>query len=456
MDSTQFYLIISLTALLGGGIGALIVWRSGGTVRRKSQEFHLENEKLRERSTFAERSRDEMSQNQRAIAQSNELLRVELEKQKSDNRVLRERMAVEKEEQKSQQLKFSQEFELLSNRILEEKTQKFTEQNQVNLDALLKPFKEKIEAFQQKVEDTHEKSQLARRELHTKVKMLHEAHQHLSTEAQNLTAALKGDNKTQGNWGELILEKVLESSNLRKGEEYHAQYSATTDEGKRLQPDFVIDLPDGKHLIIDSKVALVNYNNYIDETLDEVVREQQLKLHIIAVKNHIRELNKKNYQDLKKLDSPDFVLMFMPIEASFALAVQQDKELFSYAWDRKVVIVSPSTLLATLRTIASLWKQERQNRNTEAIASHAASLYDKFVGFIDDLQKVEKHLSNGMNAYHDSMKKLSTGRGNLVRQVERLRELGVKSKKSINEDDVARTIENAAKQLPIDKDHLAT
>lgn len=445
MESSTAYLLIFIAALLGAVVSGLLVWWSGRAYRQRAQDSRVQIERLDERLSNLSTEKSLLDTRLTELDSDLDSERRARMQQESLNRGLQERLRQEQSERGELHSKMTKDFALLSNRILEENSKKFSLQNKEQMDAILQPLKERIDTFQKKVEDTHEKSQKARHELHTKVLMLHEAHQALSTEAQNLTAALKGDNKTQGNWGELILEKVLERSNLRKGEEYETQYSTTDESGKRQLPDFIVKLPDGKHLIIDSKVSLVNYTNYLDDSLSAEEQAGQLKLHIISVKNHIRELNKKNYQDAKGVNSPDFVLMFMPIEASFALAVQEDKELFDYAWERKIVVVSPSTLLATLRTVSSLWKQERQNRNSELIASHAASLYDKFVGFVDDLQKVRTHLDRSIGAYDDSMSKLSSGRGNLVRQVERLRDLGVKGKKALGEELLDRSEE---------KDHI--
>jgi DNA recombination protein RmuC len=266
--------------------------------------------------------------------------------------------------------------------------------------------------------------------LRGEIKALITLNKQISDEANNLTKALKGDVKKQGNWGEIILEKILERSGLQKGVEFEMQVSIASEEGKRMQPDTIIYLPDKKHIIIDSKVSLVAYEAFVNAHTDEE-REEYLHKHVASVKKHIDELSKKNYQSLEQLNAPDFVLLFMPIESSFGLAVQADNELFNYAWERKIVIVSPSTLLATLRTIASIWKQERQTRNALEIAKQSGDLYDKFVGFVDDLLSLGKKMNEAKNFYDNAMNKLSTGKGNLVSKTEKIKELGAKASKSI-------------------------
>ena len=256
--------------------------------------------------------------------------------------------------------------------------------------------------------------------------------QTLSKDAQNLTRALTHDNKAQGNWGELILEKILKESGLTEGEEYNKQFSTNNEDGKRIQPDFLIQLPDNKHIIIDSKVSLVAYEKYVNsEDLDE--KASSLQSHILSVRSHIKLLSEKNYQTGKTINSPDFVLLFMPIEPAFSLAMQKDKEVYQYAWSKNIVIVSPTTLLATIRTIASIWKQEKQNKNTMEIAKQASSLYEKFVGFLDDMDKIERGISQIDGAYKNAINKLKTGSGNLIRRTENMKKLGLNTKKQIPE-----------------------
>jgi DNA recombination protein RmuC len=326
--------------------------------------------------------------------------------------------------------KYSSEFELLANKILEEKTNKFTEQNKNNLDIILNPLKEKLKDFEQKVEKAYQTETAERNSLKGQIDSLMNLNKQISEEASNLAKALKGENKTQGNWGEMILEKVLESSGLVKEKEYKIQNNVTTEEGKRFLPDVVVYLPDSRHIIIDSKVSLIDYERFVNADTEEQ-REISIKAHINSVKNHIKNLSDKSYQSLNNFNSPDFVLLFMPIESSFGIAIKADNDLFTYAWERKIVIVSPSTLLATLKTIESLWKNERQIKNHLDIAKTGGDLYDKFTAFVNDMVELGKKMDQGKKTYEDAMNKLSTGRGNVVNQIEKLKLLGVKANKDL-------------------------
>ncbi|MDA9262081.1 DNA recombination protein RmuC, partial [Flavobacteriales bacterium] len=319
-----------------------------------------------------------------------------------------------------------------ANKILEEKSVKFTAQNKENIDSVLAPLSDKLKSFETKVQDTYEKGLKERSELKEQVIQLSSLNQTLSKDAQNLTRALTHDNKTQGNWGELILEKILKESGLTEGEEYSKQHSTNNEDGKRIQPDFLIKLPDDKHIIIDSKVSLVAYEQFVN-TEEKGEKEAHLKAHILSVRSHIKLLSEKNYQTGLTINSPDFVLLFMPIEPAFSLAMQKDKEIYQYAWSKNIVIVSPTTLLATIRTIASIWKQEKQNKNTQEIAKQAAALYEKFVGFLDDMEKIERGISQVDGAYKNAINKLKTGSGNLIRRTENMKKLGLNPKKQISE-----------------------
>ena len=354
----------------------------------------------------------------------------ELATQTAINKGLEEKLNTQKGELDKLQKTFVSEFENLANKILDDKSKKFTEQNKTNLDAILNPLKENITKFEKKVDDTYKAEASERNSLKGEIKALVTLNKQISEEANNLAKALKGDTKKQGNWGEIILEKVLERSGLQKGAEYEMQVSMTGDDSKRVQPDAVIYLPDKKHIIIDAKVSLVAYEQFVNAPTEED-RAMHLQAHIVSVKSHIKGLSEKNYQTLGALNTPDFVLLFMPIESSFSLAVQADNEIFNYAWDKKIVIVSPSTLLATLRTIASIWKQERQTRNALEIAKQSGDLYDKFVGFVDELIAVGKKMNDAKGSYDEAMKKLSTGKGNLVKRAENIKELGAKTTKDI-------------------------
>jgi len=322
------------------------------------------------------------------------------------------------------------QFKNLANDILEEKSKRFSEQNQQSLGQLLDPLKTKLQEFQGKVEQVYVQEGKDRSALAEQVRQLMELNKTVSQEANNLTKALKGSNKTQGNWGELVLERVLEGSGLRKGEEYDVQESHTLADGRRLQPDVVVHLPDDRHLVIDAKATLVAYEDYANAE-DEKHRDAALKRHLDAVRSHIKGLSDKNYQDLYGLKSLDFVLMFIPIEPAFMLAVTHDRDLFMDAWNKNVLLVSPSTLLFVVRTVANLWRQEAQTRNAQDIAKRGAELYDKLAGFVEDMESLGTRLNQAQKDYDGAINKLSTGRGNLIRQAEMLKKLGVKPSKSL-------------------------
>lgn len=324
------------------------------------------------------------------------------------------------------------EFENIANKILEDKSTRFALMNQKNLDHILTPLQEKIHTFEQKVDQTYKQEAAERNTLKGVVEQLMQQSMEMRTETTNLTRALKGDTKKQGNWGEVILEKVLERSGLVKDREYRLQVSMQDESGRRQQPDAIIDLPDDKHLVVDSKVSLVAYERWISAETEEE-RVLASKQHVLSVENHVKDLAAKNYHQLYAINSPDFVLLFMPIESALSLAVTHKPELFGEAWDRKVVIVSPSTLLATLRTIASIWKQELQNRNVLEIANEAGKLYDKFVGFLKDMEQVQSLLDRASQKQEEASRKLSSGPGNIMRRIENLKDLGAKANKQIDD-----------------------
>jgi DNA recombination protein RmuC len=324
---------------------------------------------------------------------------------------------------------FKDQFKVIANDILKENSKDFSESNNL----LLQPLREKLKDFEEtvrkKMEEDLKTSQFLKNELNS----LKDLNKQISEEAHNLTVALKGDNKTQGNWGELILEKVLEKSGLAKDIEYKAQVSLNNAEGDKIQPDFIVYLPENKHIIIDAKVSLVAYEAYVSE-VDELKKIALLKEHIKSLKEHIKRLSEKDYPAALGIAAPDFVLMFVPIESSFSVAIKEDVELFNYGWDRNIVIVSPSTLLATLRTIASLWKQEKQSKNVIQIAEEAGKLYDKFVGFLDDFKALGTSLEKSQKIHSEALNKLSTGNGNVIGKIEKLRELGLKTNKQIDKN----------------------
>jgi DNA recombination protein RmuC len=344
---------------------------------------------------------------------------------------LQEKLAEQKGEIEELQEKFIKEFENLANKIFEEKSSKFTEQNKTNLKEILDPLKERISEFQNKVEETNKESIDRNAALRQQLSSLKEMNLQMSQDAQNLTNALKGEVKTMGNWGEMILERILEISGLEKDREYIIQESVTTEDGKRLQPDVIVKLPDKKNIIIDSKVSLLAYEKYTSLD-DEKEKQIVLKEHISSIRSHLKNLSSKGYQNLYQNESLDFVLMFIPIEGAFALALQNDNSLYNYAFgEMNIIIVSPTTLLATLRTIENIWKQEYQSRNVIEIAKQSGALYDKFVGFVDDLIDIGNRMDQAKNSYEGAMKKLSEGTGNLVNRAERIKKLGAKTSKSL-------------------------
>ncbi len=326
--------------------------------------------------------------------------------------------------------KFRLEFKNLANEILEEKTQKFTEQNKLKLDEILKPLGEKIRDFEKKVEETYDKESKQRFSLEREIKNLTDLNQQISKEANNLTNALKGQAKTRGNWGEIILESILEKSGLTLDREFFIQQSYTNEHGKRLQPDVIVAYPGERNVVIDSKVSLLAYERYASS---ETKEEQDLAArdHLLSVRNHITDLSSKNYQDIYALKSLDFVMLFMPIEPAYMLAMQYDPNLWNWAYDRRILLISPTNLIAALRMIANLWRVEYQNKNAMEIARQSGDLYDKFASFLEDLQEIGSKLEATRKVYDASMNKLSTGKGNLIRRIETIKSLGAKAGKEI-------------------------
>ena len=322
------------------------------------------------------------------------------------------------------------QFKNLANEILEDKSRRFTEQNAASLDALLKPLQTKLTEFKEQVNTSYGNEARERFALKSEIERLANLNLKMSDETRSLTQALKGDSKVQGNWGELVLESILESSGLRKGEEYLVQDSHTLTDGSRLQPDVVVKLPEGRSLVVDSKVSITAYARYAEST-DPIVAEQELAAHIQSLRQHIQGLSEKNYSSLYGIGSVDFVLMFVPVEPAFLLALKTAPNLYQEALAKNIVLVCPSTLMATLRTVAHLWRQDHQNRNALEIAKQCGSLYDKFVNFVDDLEKLGQRLDQAQTSYHDAFNKLKAGKGNLIRSAERVRELGVKPSKNL-------------------------
>nr|WP_295904132.1 DNA recombination protein RmuC [uncultured Bdellovibrio sp.] len=361
-----------------------------------------------------------------ALQMKNDLLSQSIQEQKS-------LMAEARKQQEELANRMNVQFEVVAQKIFEEKSAKFTDQNHKNIASVLEPLKERIKDFEKKVEETYSTERSERGVLRGELTKLMELNKVMSAETQNLTKALKGEVKTQGNWGELILENILERSGLRKGDEYIIQgtdMDLRGEDGQILRPDVIVNLPDEKHLIVDSKMTLIAYEQYTSAETPED-QERAGKLHVESLKKHIDGLSEKKYHAADKLISPDFVILFMPLEPAFALAFKLKPELFQYAWERNVAIVSPTTLLATLRTVAALWKQDRQEKNALEIAKRGGLLYEKFAGLLKDLQNLGEKLGAAQKAHEEVIKKVSEGRGNLIDQVEDLKRLGAKTEKSL-------------------------
>ena len=381
--------------------------------------IEVQRDILKEQVEAAKKVQDDYTQ---SVAQNAEL-RVRLEEERAQNS---EKLSMLKNAEEEMKLQFSK----LANEIFEQKSKVHAEQNRMQLDTILKPFKEQVNSFGKKIEENYITETKERHLLKDQIIQLRSLNEKLSDDANNLTKALKGENKTQGNWGELILEKILENSGLREGFEYETQATYKDEEGKSYRPDVLIHLPDEKDIVVDSKVSLVAYERYMNAE-DEVSRAQARKEHILSVRSHIKGLSEKKYEELEGLRSLDFVLLFMPIESAYMLALEEDSSFFQETIKQNIMVVGPSTLLVTLRTIEYIWRNERQEQNAQEIAEKAANLYDKFVGFVDDMEKIGAQFSKTQDTYNEAMKKLSTGTGNLVKRTEDMKKLGIKTKKKI-------------------------
>lgn len=391
--------------------------------------------RLEERSRGLDESLAQARASQESLRQENTELHAKLAATGERLQGQENRLAEQKEELASIHKKLTAEFENLANRILDEKSRKFVVQNKESLDKLLAPLSERIKDFRDRVDKTHEEGLKDRAALNEHLKTLHSLNCRLTEEARNLTTALKGQSKAQGNWGEMILERVLEKSGLVAGREYERQANLTDGEGRRFQPDALIKLPEEKHLVVDAKVSLVAYERFVNEE-NAVLQEKHLKEHVASLKAHVSDLSKKSYDSLYGISSPDFVLMFVPIEPAFTLAMQADDTLFDHAFRQNVVIVTPSTLLATLRTVANIWRQEKQSKNVLEIARRSGALYDKFVGFYADMEDLGRRIGKSQEVYEAALSKLKSGRGNLVKSVEDIKALGAKAKKALPSDAV--------------------
>ena len=443
-------LIVGIVA--GAVIGFLVARLRAGSRQDMAPQLKLELKMEQERSVqlqaeLTELNRQLKDERGKVISLSSDHSAL-----KANYKNLQERIQEQKEEVANLQTRFAAEFKNLANEIFEEKSKKFTDQNKTNLDHLLKPLGEKLTEFERKVEQTNKDSLERSTALREQIISLRELNQRMTRETENLTKALKGDNKVQGNWGEIVLERILEKSGLERDREYFIQESHSTEEGRRLRPDVIIRLPDNKNLVIDAKASLVSYEKYVNSG-DDAERERYLKEHLLSLRAHIKGLSEKSYHKLFDTGTLDYVLMFVPIESAFALLVQQGGDLYNEAHNKNIIIVSPATLIATLRTVASIWKHEYQDRNALEIARQGGALYDKFKAFVDDLMEVGKSLDKSKQQYAMAMNKLVEGKDNLIRKTERLKELGAKTSKDMNEKlleraDVETPARNAAEAPP--------
>jgi len=401
------------------------------------QTARIQGAEQQARSIAAQEQREDQQSQTQVLAEKNDVLQAESTRYRERISHL-ETTLLEQQKQGEEKLALLQEakiqlnmeFKNIANEIFDAKQKRFSEQNQTQLDGILKPLGERIQAFEKKVEDSYSNEARERFSLIKEVRNLQDINARISKDAINLTNALKGESKTQGTWGEVILERVLEKSGLVKGREYEIQFSAKSADGRRQQPDVVVHLPEGKDLIIDSKVSLTAYERYCSAD-DPLIRDAELGTHIQSLRQHIKQLSAKDYQNLAGIRTLDFVLLFVPVEAAFSVAVQQDSELFSSAFDKNIVLVAPSTLLATLRTIQNIWRYEQQNKNAQEIADRAGALYDKFVNFVADLEDIGTRLGAVQTSYDKAHNKLASGRGSLVGRAENMRELGAKVSKSL-------------------------
>ena len=452
LDPLVFTLLLFVCLLLGGAAGFFVQKKLGKGQQDLWDERHKQqqqqNEGLQEQLQRAAEKQEEGRLGQ-------EQLKLQLQESELNRKNLLQKLQDQKDELEKLQEKFTQEFENLAQKILDEKSEKFAVQNQKNIKIILDPLKEKIKQFETKVDDTQKANIGIHAALKQQLEHLQAQNLKMTQETENLTKALKGDSKMQGNWGELVLERVLEKSGLEKDREYSVQQSHTGEDGQRLMPDVIIHLPDGKKMVVDSKVSLTDYERYVNADSEE---EQQkfLKQHMVSLQRHIDQLSDKKYEDLYQMESPDFVLMFVPIEPAFALAMNHSNEFYIKAFEKNIVIVTPTTLLATLRTIDSMWVNEKQRKNAIEIARQAGALYDKFEGFVGDLTRVGKRMDDAKKEYEGAMNKLVQGRGNLINSVQRLKEMGAKAKKALPEAIISRAQESGQAPDEIENQTLTT
>lgn len=430
-------IIIAILAFVAGYFVAWIFLNRKNRQQPEMERLKKENDDLildnRLKAKEIESLDRETGRLREALGESRERvveLNASLSAGRADLRNLNEKLAGQQKEFDKISEKFTLEFKALANDILRKESKTFAEQNKSQIETLLKPLGEKIKDFEKRVEETYDKESQQRFSLKEEVKRLSELNRQIGTEARNLTEALKGQTKTQGNWGELVLENILEKSGLSKDREFFVQKSFKSEDGRRLQPDVLLSLPGGKNVVVDAKVSLTAYEQFVSAETEED-KKQAFKRHLISVKKHVEELASKNYQRLYGLKSLDFVIMFLPVEPAFLSAVKADPNLWSFAYEKGVLLIGPTNLFATLKMVSSLWQQEYQNRNVMEIARESGKLYDKFVGFVKDLDDIGDKLNAARRSYDQAYGKLSTGRGNLVSRAEKIKSLGAPAGKSL-------------------------
>ncbi len=446
-----------LSIALGFILGALAVWLAAGArqrarmeeLRKQMEEQSSSRSRAEERSLLLDEQLRKLAED--LAAERGKVLELSsaLSKSHADSSNLDEKLRTQKAEIEELHRNITEQFQNIANRILLDNSQVLKQQHKQELSDILDPLKEKIDRFERRVDDTHKETIKENQSLKEQIAGLQKLNQSIGEEAKNLTTALKGQSKVQGSWGEIILERILEKSGLVKDREYVVQSSMAGEDGRRLQPDVIVNLPDNKQLIIDAKVSLNAYDRFCSAGEGED-RDVALREHLLSIRKHIKELGQKNYQALYQIKSPDFVFMFVPIEPAFNLAIQTDNELYNDAFERNIVIISASTLWASLRIIANLWRQENQNRHALEIARQGGELYDKFVGFVEDLVELGRKMQGAEKSYQDAMNKLHKGRGNLVRRAEEMRSLGARSAKTLPAGLLERTEDDG--KLPDDEE----
>ena len=458
-DNLILILAILISSIIGAYLGMLVT-----KLKSKSEKSTLEErntnlqQQLNDFKQFSESENQKQNHNfdvkltelrdviskieaeREAIRREKDFLNTELTRRNSEYENLQQLNIKRDEELEERQKQLRTDFENLANKILDAKSEKFTLQNKENIKNILNPLQEKIKTFEEKVNSTQKESISMHSALKEQLLGLKDLNQQMTKEATNLTRALKGDSKMQGNWGELVLERVLEKSGLEKDREYFVQQSFTREDGTRVLPDIVLHLPDNKKMVIDSKVSLTDYERYVNAYDED--RETYLKAHINSIRRHVDQLSDKKYEDLYDIESPDFVLLFIPIEPAFAVAINADNSIYNKAFEKNIVIVTPATLLATLRTVDSMWNNEKQQQNAIEIARQAGALYDKFHGLVTDLTGVGKKIDDAKKDYSAAMNKLVDGKGNLITSVEKIKKLGAKAKKALPEKIIKRANED--------------